>query len=149
MVARRRDAARMNQLFGHLRDTRLVRYLLASIGALAVDIGLYLALLAVGTWPAAAAAASYCAGILAHWLMSSRAVFTGQLAERGLPRARQKALFVGSALIGLAITTAIVWIGDVAGADPRVAKLVAIGASFTVTWLLRSRVVFRPFRPME
>jgi hypothetical protein len=36
-----------------------------------------------------------------------------------------------------------VWTGARAGMDPRLAKLVAIGASFTVTWLLRSRVVFR------
>ena len=29
------------------------------------------------------------------------------------------------------------------GLDPRLAKLAAVGASFTVTWLLRDSVVFR------
>ena len=48
-----------------------------------------------------------------------------------------------SALVGLGLTTAIVWAGDASGFDPRLAKLVAIGVSFTATWLLRSRVVFR------
>ncbi|MFB0612045.1 GtrA family protein [Aurantiacibacter poecillastricola] len=124
-------------------DIRLVRYLLASIGALAVDVGAFLALLALGVWAPGASAIGYCLGIAAHWLMSSRAVFVGHVAEKGAARIRQKALFVGSAMIGLGLTTAIVWAGDTSGLDPRLAKLVAIAASFAVTWLLRSRVVFR------
>lgn len=124
-------------------DTRLLRYLLASVGALAVDVGTFLALLSLGVWAAAASAVGYCLGIVAHWLMSSRAVFVGNVAERGRARTRQKALFVGSALVGLGLTTAIVWAGDASGFDPRLAKLVAIAVSFAATWLLRSRVVFR------
>jgi putative flippase GtrA len=124
-------------------DMRVVRYAFASVGALAVDMGAFLALLALGTWPAGASAASYCLGIVAHWLLSSRTVFSDTVAARGSERTRQKALFVGSALVGLAITTAIVWSGDGAGADPRLAKLAAIVVSFAATWLLRSRVVFR------
>ena len=130
-------------VFWRLVDRRITRYLLASVGALAVDMGTFLALLALGVWPAGASAVGYSLGILAHWLMSSRAVFIGNVAERGVARSRQKALFVISALVGLALTTAIVWVGDLSGLDPRLAKLFAIGASFTVTWVLRSRVVFR------
>lgn len=126
-----------------LRDVRLIRYLLASVGALAVDMACFLALLAVGTWPAAASAVGYCAGIAAHWLLSSRAVFADTVAARGSARTRQKALFVVSALIGLTLTSAIVWAGDVSGVDPRLAKVVAIGCSFTLTWVLRRKVVFR------
>lgn len=133
----------MGALLARVADIRLVRYLLASGGALAVDLGCFLALLALGAWPASASALSYGAGIVAHWLMSSRAVFADGVATGGLERTRQKALFVGSALVGLALTTAIVWGGDTAGIDPRLAKVVAIGVSFTATWLLRSRVVFR------
>ena len=130
-------------MLSRLVDIRLVRYLLASVGALAVDLGTFLALLSVGMWAASASAIGYCLGIAAHWLMSSRAVFVGNVAERGAGRTRQKALFVVSALVGLALTTAIVWAGDTSGFDPRLAKLVAIAVSFIVTWLLRSRVVFR------
>lgn len=126
-----------------LRDIRLVRYLGASVGALAVDMGSFLALLALGSTPAAAAAAGYSLGIVAHWLLSSRAVFSDAVAPRGLGRTRQKALFVISALLGLALTTAIVGLGDIAGIDPRLAKGGAIAASFTLTWMLRSRIVFR------
>jgi putative flippase GtrA len=130
--------------FARFADMRVVRYAIASVGALAVDMGTFLALLALGVWAAGASAASYCLGIVAHWLLSSRAVFSDTVAARGAGRTRQKALFVGSALVGLAITTAIVWAGDSAGADPRAAKLVAIAVSFAATWVLRSRVVFRP-----
>ena len=124
-------------------DRRITRYLLASVGALAVDMGSFLAMLSAGMWAAGASAIGYTLGIVAHWLMSSRAVFIGSVAERGAGRTRQKALFVVSALVGLALTFAIVWAGDASGFDPRLAKLAAIAVSFTATWLLRAHVVFR------
>lgn len=126
-----------------LGDVRLVRYFLASVGALAADVGCFLALLGIGVAAAPASFVGYALGIAVHWILSSRAVFADSVAQRGLARTRQKAQFVVSALIGLALTTLIVWTGARAGLDPRLAKLIAIGASFTVTWLLRSRVVFR------
>lgn len=126
-----------------IADLRLVRYGLASIGALAVDLASFLALLALGTPAAAASAAGYGLGIVAHWLLSSRAVFADSVASRGRERTRQKALFVISAMIGLGLTTGIVGIADLGGMDPRLGKLVAIAVSFTVTWMLRNRIVFR------
>lgn len=126
-----------------LRDIRFVRYVLASVGALAVDFGSFLAFMSLGVAPAPASAMGYSLGIFAHWLMSSRAVFQDNVAAGGMARTRQKALFVISALIGLALTTAIVGAGDWAGLDPRLAKLIAIVVSFLVTWLIRSRIVFR------
>jgi putative flippase GtrA len=133
----------MAELATRLRDLRFLRYLLASVGALAVDMGSFLALLALGAWPTAASAASYSLGILAHWLLSSRTVFADTVAGRGPRRNRQKALFVVSALAGLALTTAVVGLGDLIGIDLRLAKLAAIAASFLLTWGLRVRVVFR------
>ena len=133
----------MVALLARLGDLRLVRYLLASVGALAVDVGCFLALLSAGMWPASASAIGYCAGIVAHWLLSSRTVFADTVAARGLARTRQKAMFVVSALLGLALTSGIVWAADGAGIDPRAAKLVAIVVSFAATWLLRSKIIFR------
>lgn len=127
-----------------LKNVVLLRYLAASALALGVDLGSFLALLALGLPGAPAAAAGYSLGIAAHWLLSSRAVFRQGVATRGPERTRQKALFVGSALFGLALTTAIVGTGDTLGTDPRLAKLLAIAASFTATWLLREKVIFRP-----
>jgi putative flippase GtrA len=125
-------------------DIVFLRYIAASAFALGVDMGTFLALLALGVTAAPAAALGYGLGIAMHWLVSSRAVFADGVAERGPERNRQKALFVGSAIAGLVLTTAIVGTGSALGLDPRLAKLAAIGASFTLTWLLRERVVFRP-----
>ena len=124
-------------------DIRFVRYLAASIGALAVDFGSFVALMALGVMAIPAAAIGYSFGILAHWLMSSRAVFQDRVADGGNARAKQKALFVISALVGLALTTLIVGLGDWSGVDPRAAKLVAIVVSFVATWVIRAKVVFR------
>lgn len=124
-------------------DIVLLRYLLASVLALGVDMGTFLALLHFGTAAMLAATVGYSLGIVAHWLLSSRAVFTEGVAERGPERTRQKAMFVMSALLGLALTSLIVGSATHIGVDPRLAKLVAIGASFTLTWLLRKAVIFR------
>ncbi len=126
-----------------IRQIVLVRYILASVGALAVDMGTFLALLSAGVPPVAASAVGYAIGITVHWILSSRKVFADQVASSGIERTRQKAMFVVSALIGLGVTTLIVGGASAAGLDPRAAKLVAIVVSFAVTWLLRKRVVFR------
>lgn len=125
-------------------DVRWMRYVAASVMALATDAGLFLALLGTGMTAWGASALGYSSGILVHWLVSSRIVFADGAAVRGSDeRRRQKALFVGSALVGLAITTAIVGGGAAAGMDARWAKLIAIAVSFQATYLLRARFVFR------
>lgn len=133
------DIAPINRI----RQIVLVRYILASVGALAVDMGTFLALLSAGVPPVAASAMGYGIGIMVHWILSSRKVFAEQVAEGGIERTKQKAMFVVSALIGLGVTTMIVGGASAAGLDPRAAKLCAIVVSFAVTWLLRKRVVFR------
>lgn len=124
-------------------DLVLLRYLGASVFALAVDVTTFLTLLGLGAAAAPASAAGYSLGIVAHWFASSRAVFTAGVAARGPERTRQKAQFVASALAGLALTTGIVGAGAALGLDPRLAKVVAVFASFILTWLLREKIVFR------
>ena len=131
-----------------LRNVTLLRYLIASALSLGIDLGSFMLLLAIGAAAAPAAAASYALGILAHWVISSRKVFADSVATRGSARTRQKAMFVISALVGLGITTMIVGTGTHAGIDPHLAKLAAIVTSFTATWLLRSRIIFTPERPV-
>ncbi len=126
-------------------EARWFAYLFASGLALGTDAGLFLLLLGGGVAPVAASALGYIMGILVHWLVSSRLVFADGTAVRGSgERHRQKWLFVGSALVGLAVTTAIVGIGSAFGPDPRLAKLAAIVVSFQTTYLLRRHIVFRP-----
>jgi putative flippase GtrA len=134
----------MMALLGRLLAATPIRYLGASVVALGADMGSFLLLLDMGATPAPASAASYALGIVVHWLISSRAVFNDSVAPRGdSARTRQKAMFVVSAMIGLALTTMIVGAGDAMGIDPRLAKLAAVGASFVTTWLLREKLVFR------
>lgn len=123
-------------------DRKYVRYGLASVVALGGDVALFLILLAVGFSAALSASFGYVVGIVIHWLISSRLVFAEGAARSSSARKRQKALFLGSALIGLALTTAIVAFGRMAGLMPPVAKAIAIGVSFQVTYLLRKLIVF-------
>ena len=127
-----------------LSDIRFLRYFGASVGALAVDVSAFFAALALGMAAGPASALGYSLGILAHWLISSRAVFHDGVAAAGRQRTVQKAFFVLSARAGLALTTLIVTLADRAGIDPRAAKLVAIVASFALTYALRAQIVFKP-----
>jgi putative flippase GtrA len=119
-----------------------LRYVAASGVSLTVDFGLFMGALSLGMAPAAAAAFGYAMGVLCHWILSSRLVFVGHVASDAASRWHQQALFVGSALVGLAITTSIVGLGSRYGLDPRLAKIIAIGVSFQVTYVLRKKVVF-------
>ncbi|QIK78523.1 GtrA family protein [Sphingomonas piscis] len=119
-----------------------VRYLLASTVALAVDSALFLVGLQLGASPLSAAAGGYAAGLLVHWFLSSRAVFSRGLAPGGAERRQQQVLFLASALVGLAVTMLIVGGGAALGLDPRIAKIGAIASSFQLTYMLRKRLVF-------
>lgn len=133
----------MNAFVRRLCATTFPKYLIASVIALVADLGCFLLLLDAGLMAVVASSVAYAFGIVVHWLLSSRTVFAVGVAERGPARTKQKALFVMSALVGLALTTAIVGTVDMAGADPRLAKIIAVGVSFVATWLLRQKVVFR------
>jgi putative flippase GtrA len=123
-------------------DRIYTRYLGASAASLGVDFATFMAALSAGVPPALAAAFGYAAGILCHWLISSRIVFVGRVAADSPGRRQQQALFVLSALVGLGITTAIVGLGSRYGIDPRIAKGIAIVISFQATYMLRKKVVF-------
>lgn len=122
------------------------KYLIASMIALAADMGLFLQLIALEAAPGAASALAYSVGILVHWILSSRLVFNGRVSRAKGLRVTQKAQFVISALVGLAITTGVVAGGSYFGLDPRLAKLAAVGLSFLTVWHLRNRYVFRSAR---
>ena len=123
-------------------DQVYFRYIGASAVSLGVDFAIFMAALSVGVLPAAAAACGYMVGIVCHWLISSRMVFVGHVADDLASRRHQQALFVVSALAGLGITTGIVGIGSRYGLDPRIAKAIAIVVSFQATYVIRKRVVF-------
>lgn len=123
-------------------DQVYTRYVGASAVSLGVDFALFMAALSLGMPPALAAACGYMAGIVCHWLISSRVVFVGRVAADNAGRRQQQAMFVLSALVGLGITTGIVGLGSRYGLDPRIAKGIAIMVSFQATYVLRKKVVF-------
>jgi putative flippase GtrA len=120
----------------------LMRYSLASAAALVLDYATFLVLLRCSVPAVPASMLGYASGIVAHWLASSRLVFSFGVAPAGPARRRQQALFVVTALAGLAVTAAVVAAGKLAGLDPRLAKLAAVAFSFLATWHLRHRHVF-------
>ncbi|HEX3423595.1 MAG TPA: GtrA family protein [Sphingomicrobium sp.] len=123
-------------------DQIYTRYIGASVVSLGLDFGVFMATLSMGVPPAIAAATGYIAGILCHWLISSRLVFAEQVAASSMGRRQQQALFLLSALVGLGITTGVVGIAVRYGLDPRLAKGAAIVVSFQATYVLRRKVVF-------
>lgn len=128
---------RLGQMLSHT----YLRYIGASVAALGVDVGCFLALHAAGLAAIVASGLGYTAGIVAHWLLSSRAVFTESVA-RGERRIAQQALFLTSALVGLGITMGVVGMATALGFDPRLAKAVAVVVAFQSVWLLRRHIVF-------
>ncbi len=100
----------------------------------------------LGVFVPAAYAASYSLGILVHWLISSRMVFSDTVAERGLARTRQKALFVGLGAVGACTHHRGPAVRSAPGCIRSSARWYAVVASFALTWLLRSKVVFRSSR---
>lgn len=120
----------------------ITRYLAASIIALAFDVALFSSLVAMAVDPTLASAAGYCAGIVIHWLVSANIVFTGKTRD-GAALHIQRALFAGSALVGLGITVVTVEILGRVGVHPIPSKGVAIAISFVAVYAMRKWGVFR------
>ncbi len=109
---------------------------------MAFDVALFSSLVALAMDPTVASAAGYCAGIVIHWLVSANIVFPGKTRD-GAALHIQRALFAGSALVGLGITVATVEILGRVGVHPIPSKGVAIGISFVAVYGLRKWGVFR------
>ncbi|MGE4321907.1 MAG: GtrA family protein [Sphingobium sp.] len=114
------------------------RYLLASLCALAVDMLLFLALSHLGAPPVAAAFGGYAGGLAVHWAISVRFVF----AVGCDVSYAQRLGFVASALLGMAITMAIVGGLAAIGTVPAVAKILSVPVSFFAVYAMRKYGVF-------
>ncbi|KPL69190.1 polysaccharide biosynthesis protein GtrA [Erythrobacter sp. SG61-1L] len=127
-----------------LSQNQFLRYLIASVGALSVDMGSFILMLHFGILAGLAAAIAYTLGIVAHWVLLSRGVFKEGVAERGMARTQQKVIFFVTTLAGLGLTTAVVSVLVALGVAPIVTKVLAVVLSFTLNWLIRKRYIFRP-----
>lgn len=120
----------------------LSRYLLASVVALGCDVAVYFALVGISIDTTFASALGYSAGIVIHWLISSQLVFVGKLRE-GTALYVQRALFAGSALLGLGLTVGVVAMLTGLGSDALTAKIAAIFVSFIAVYVTRKWGVFK------
>lgn len=120
----------------------ITRYLVASVVALAVDMSVFASLIAMGIDPTVASAFGYCTGVVVHWLISAHVVFIGKT-RSGKELIIQRALFAGSALLGLAITMSTVEALGRLGVDPVSAKIAAVGVSFSAVYVMRKWGIFK------
>lgn len=141
------SAAQLRRVAGRLLELAASRYLIVSFAALCADIAVFFAAMALGWSAVIASIAGYCAGIQLHWLLSSRWVFAGRMRPSGAPRLGQQGMFIVSALLGLALTAAVVAASQAMGMHPTAGKGAAIIGSFCLTYLLRSVIVFRLQEP--
>ena len=125
-----------------LHDPSLMRYPLASAAALAFDGGAFLSLIALGVDPVLATLAAYGSGVAVHWLLSTRYVFRQSTKLTGAARRLAKLLFILTAIIGLAVSAAVVSWSISLGAGPVTAKAIAVIASYLVTYVSRRQFVF-------
>lgn len=110
--------------------------------ALLFDMMIYGGAIIANVMPSIASAIGYSFGIIVHWAVSSNYVFVGKKRSGGKLQL-QRALFAGSALLGLGITIAIVQILTTVGSGPIIAKLCAILVSFITVYAARKWGVFR------
>lgn len=125
----------LNAIIGRFTFTR---YLLASICALSADFALFLLLNHMGLPPAAAAFGGYSGGLVLHWLISVHFVFEMQEPATHA----QRVAFIISALIGMAITMALVGGLSSLGIPPAAAKLMAVPVSFLTVYAIRKYGIF-------
>jgi len=127
-------------------DIHFVRYFVASIGALAVDMGSFLLMLQTPLHAGVSAALAYTLGIVAHWILLSRSVFLAGTHARGAPRTRQKAVFLMTTWGGLVATTGIVSAAVALDAPPTAAKGIAVAVSFVLNYAIRKHFIFTAAR---
>ena len=115
---------------------------MSSAIALAADVGSFLLLLQMRLPAVPASIAAYTVGLVVHWLLSSRFVFSKQTRTDPAERRWQQLQFIASALVGLVITGLIIKWALEYRIDPRLAKAAAVGVSFQTTYLLRRKLIF-------
>jgi len=125
----------MRALLGRFTFTR---YLLASVVALSADFALFMALAHMQVPPAIAALGGYGMGLILHWLISVHFVF----GLEAPPTHGQRIAFLVSAVIGMAITAALVGGLSALGLPPAAAKLMAIPVSFLTVYAIRKYGIF-------
>jgi putative flippase GtrA len=120
---------------------QLSRYGVVSVGALAADFSVYIALFSAAVAASLAGVAGYAVGMVVHYFLSSRFVFKTQGSRKS--ERRRFVEFLLSGLVGITLTGFIIAIATGAfGVAPIAAKIVAASVSFAAVFAIRRSVVF-------
>ena len=120
---------------------QLSRYVVVSGMALALDLAVFILLNRVLALPTLAGVIGYACGIVLHYHLSRRFVFTDS--GSGKSSHRLFGEFFASGLIGLIVAAAVIALATgMLGVGPLPAKLIAIAASFLGVFVIRRTVVF-------
>ncbi len=118
------------------------RYFTAGIIALAVDFSIYVALTEFARWHyLLSGGVAFCAGLGTVYFFSISWVFRSRRIRR---RAQEFGIFVAIGIVGLALTTAILYaLTDLVGLDYRLSKIVSAGLVFLFNFGSRKVFLFR------
>lgn len=117
-----------------------LRYLVASVVALALDVGLLFLGTAVAGLPAwVAGAIAYGCGLVLVYVLSIRWVFTCRTVADG---GREFAVFAVLGLVGLVLNSATLFIATGLGLPLSLAKLLSAGIGFAANFISRKALLF-------
>ena len=136
---------RIVQLVIDLFRLRIVRYLVAAVAGLAVDLAVYAGLIYfAGLHYLWASVASFLVATLANYVVSVRLVFASGVR---FPRVLELVMIYAVSATGLLWTQLILFLCvERFGVHVVVAKLIAIGCVFVGNFLLRRHFIFAPAR---
>jgi putative flippase GtrA len=116
-------------------------YTVVSAAALAIDMLVFSALTRGGMRAAVAGIVGYAVGLVVHYGLSVRFVFNTANSSKSV--LRRFVEFVLSGLIGVAITWGIILVAtEFLHLPAMFGKIVAVGTSFVIVFLLRRGIVF-------
>ena len=110
-----------------------------SVVALAVDVLLlYFAVVSLGMPAVLAAALAYAAGLVVHYVLSVRYVFT----FRRMAGCGEAMVYALTGVMGILLSAGVVHIGGLLGQSLPVSKLVAVLPSFASVFIIRKMTLF-------
>jgi putative flippase GtrA len=120
-----------------------LRYTGVSLVSLAIDYGVFFALLSALALPVVASIAGYAVAFATNYKLSRRFVFGSDGAHKGERRLFGE--FMASGLLGIVLTAIVTALGVYAlGLEPAIAKTAAVLICFVTLYVVRSRLVFTP-----
>ncbi|MEA9652562.1 GtrA family protein [Xanthomonas campestris pv. raphani] len=117
-------------------------YVLASVLALLADLCTFSLFARLGWGWYSAATAGFLVGSLVAYVISVRWVFATRSFRS---RTVELAMFVLIGCFGLLVVQGVMWVGiEWLGMPGSIARLIAVGFSFTSNFVLRKSILFRP-----